>query len=87
MKDANGTLIGVQLVYCDNGQETRVWVDIKKIGAISWTNEEVKAKGKDQGGKDRIPTTKGPDSCTEAHADAEENVCWWNGTQWVCGTA
>jgi len=84
----NKTLVGVTLHFCDSqNTASTVEVDINAVGAVSWEKEKIKEKDKDKDGTDSIPQETVAADCTSADAQAlaVKGICWWNGTQWVCG--
>ena len=89
MPTCRTSLLGIKLVYCEGDDRKEVWVDLKKVHALAWCDEEVGAKGKGQGGNSKLPTdNNGPGNCDDADIAGTAPpppVCWWNGTEWVCG--
>lgn len=82
-------LVGIKLVYCVDGEYEEVWVDLNRVHALSWCDGYVAAKN-GGGGNNKLPTDpNGPKDCPEPDmmgTTAEEvPICWWNGTEWVCG--
>lgn len=86
MPDCRTGLIGIKLVYCDSGEKQEVWVNLNQVHALSWCDEQVGAKGKGAAGNQRLPTDpNGPGPCPPTAA-AGSDLCWWNGSQWICGS-
>jgi hypothetical protein len=88
-KAANVSVVGVCVVYCQDGMLSKVWLDLDKVSAIAWTEGKIDSRGANPGhGTDKIPeSNKGePNTCPPAAIAAEETgLCWWNGSKWVCG--
>jgi hypothetical protein len=88
MANCRTKLIGVQVVYCEGeGDPKRAWVNLHQVHALAWCAEEVAAKGPGNPGNGRLPTVPNePGKCKKPDRDAaDENLCWWNGSQWICG--
>jgi hypothetical protein len=87
MASCRTNLLGIQLVYCDEtGTQQTVWLDLKKVQALSWCSGEVKAKGNNAGGTSKLPRDpKGPGKCPPDHLVPSDPLCWWDGNQWICG--
>jgi hypothetical protein len=72
------TLVGIQLVYCEDGVQRSVWLDLSKVQALSWSQNAVKAKPKGQKGNAKLPTDPaGPGPCV---ADSTTTVSADTGT-------
>lgn len=77
-------LIGVQIAYCDrDGREKLEWLNLQQVRALAWTEEEIKAKAKGKTGNSKLPS--GAKGKCNPGTFVEESVCWWNGSEWVCG--
>lgn len=85
MPNCRSSLIDIKVVYCKDGEPEEAWVDLSRVHALSWCSEEVGRKNAGQGGNSKLPTDpNGPGPCPQTGI-ADEAICWWNGTQWVCG--
>lgn len=88
MTKCRTNLIGIQLVYCVNGEKREVWLDLKQVHALSWCDGDLKEK-KGGAGNNKLPIdTSGPGACPKAEdvsASTDVPICWWNGSEWVCG--
>lgn len=84
-------LMGIQIVYCVEGVQKNEWVDLKKVHAISWCVEEMTKKPKGNGNPNgpHLPKGKEPGSCPppDPLTPGGAPMCWWDGTEWVCGEA
>ena len=83
MPDCRTSIIGIQIVYCDeNGERQSFWVNLNQVSAIGWCDDPVGPK--DPHGHAPIPKDPhGPGRCPP-HRDREAELCWWDGNQWVC---
>jgi hypothetical protein len=83
------SVIGIHIHYCEDGQHKQMWLDVDVMQAISWTAGDVDSKPPGPGGPNPIPIGEppkpGPDPCKDM-ANGGEPFCWWNGSDWVCGS-
>jgi len=82
-------VVGVCIVTCDeDGEQHQTWIDIRKVFALSWCEEEVGRKPPRETGNYKLPAVRPPGPCSEPKPMANgepEAICWWNGSMWVCG--
>ncbi len=79
-------LVGVKLVYCEGDTQQEVWVNINAVHAIAWCSEKINERpANPNGGSQKIPKSNGPKDCKKGRALGDEPICWWTGSQWVCG--
>lgn len=86
MPNCRSNVIGIKIVYCDStGEQNEVWVDLNRVRALAWCEEQVGSKPAGKGGNGKLPEDpNGPGPCPDIRDD-EPKICWWNGTEWVCG--
>lgn len=87
MANCRTNLLGVKLVYCDEaGEQQEVWVNLKKVQALSWCSGEVKGKGNGATGQHKLPVDpNGPGECHNGRNIPDDALCWWDGKEWICG--
>jgi hypothetical protein len=79
-----GNVICVQVVYCVGNSVKRVWVDMEKVGGISWTSGSVPGKPENL----KLPTVEDcAEDCKARPPLVKDGICWWNGKDWICGDA
>lgn len=84
-------LLGIKIVYCENGQKKEKWVNLETVHAISWCVGVIKKKAKGTGNPHgpKLPSGAAPTGCSKEHdiASGGALMCWWDGSQWQCGEA
>ncbi|HEX6309776.1 MAG TPA: hypothetical protein VFZ69_16500 [Longimicrobiales bacterium] len=87
MPNCRKKLLGIQLVYCDGSNKKQtMWVNLQQVHALAWCEESVGAKSAGKTGSNKIPQDpNGPGDCPKPRPDVDQSICWWNGSDWVCG--
>lgn len=84
------TVTGIRVYFCVGEKQKKVWVDLDEVEALTWcTNKDIpeKPKGPTSSGR-KIPRGSKPGKCkdTDDFNGDPGSLCWYNGTEWVCGT-
>jgi hypothetical protein len=81
-------IVGVCVRYCVGDQIKDVWLDMGKITALAWGDDNVAFhKGSTSHDPNKhLPAEKeAPDCSTERVQTVNTGMCWWDGKAWVCG--
>ena len=85
--EAAGTLVGICIAYCENGEVKQQWININAVQAIAWGNGKVNERpGNPSHSSAKIPPGNAPTKCPPTGVGGAP-VCWWTGSAWVCGEA
>lgn len=87
------SLLGVMIRFCEAGEVKDVWVDLGQVHAVSWCGRSLPPKQAHQGEGKKMPTHHRPPdkTCADVHdlggPPGSPGMCWWDGSDWVCGEA
>ena len=86
--DAMTPIIGICVRYCVGNTTKDVWLDMGKITALAWGDDNVAFhKGSTSHDPNKhLPHANGTPDCSGEKANTgDTGMCWWDGKAWVCG--
>jgi hypothetical protein len=80
-------ILGICVVYCDGSERKEVWLNLNRVQALAWCDGRVGTRpGNPTPQPEKLPRGPAPGSCPEGvQPMVVVPLCWWTGSQWVCG--